>query len=183
MATEKDFLVKSSVVAPTSLQVGSAIITSSGTSIALPANSTIDDGAGGSINLGIPSIPDLTGYATESYVTTALTSYATTLQLSTKANSADLSTVALTGNYNDLSNTPSLSSYATTASLSSYATLTGANFTGNVDVTGTISLGGNWTIVETDGALYFKNSGVSKVKITSDGAITSVDDVTAVGTM
>lgn len=72
---------------------------------------------------------------------------------------------------------------ANTASLSDKADLAGANFTGNVDVTGTISLGGNWTIVETTGTLYFQNSGVSKVKITSDGAITSVGDVTAVGTM
>jgi len=55
--------------------------------------------------------------------------------------------------------------------------------TGTLNVTGTISLGGNWTIVETNGTLYFKNSGVSKVKITSDGAITSVDDIIAVGTM
>ena len=90
---------------------------------------------------------------------------------------------SLTTSLSSYATTASLSSYATTASLSDKADLTGANFTGNVDVTGTISLGGNWTIVETGGTLYFKNSGVSKVKITSNGAITSVDDITAVGTM
>ena len=102
---------------------------------------------------------------TQTSLTSSLSSYATTASLSSYATTA------------------SLSSYATIASLSDKADLTGANFTGNVDVTRTISLGGNWTIVETNGTLYFKNSGVSKVKITSDGAITSVDDITAVGTM
>ena len=106
---------------------------------------------------------------TQTSLTTSLSSYATT--------------AAVTASLSSYATTASLSSYATTASLSDKADLTGANFTGNVDVTGTISLGGNWTIVETGGTLYFKNSGVSKVKITSNGAITSVDDITAVGTM
>mgnify|MGYP003636915083 CR=1 FL=1 len=113
-------------------------------------------------------------YATTDAVTASLSSYATTASLSSYATTASLSSYATTA---------SLSSYATTASLSDKADLTGANFTGNVDVTGTISLGGNWTIVETNGTLYFKNSGVSKVKITSDGAITSVNNVTAYGTI
>ena len=45
MATEKDFRVKSSLIAPTSLQVGSATITSDGSAVVLPANSVISDGA------------------------------------------------------------------------------------------------------------------------------------------
>ena len=61
MATEKDFRVKSSLIAPTSLQVGSATITSDGSAVVLPANSVISDGAGGTVTLG--SV-DLTGYAT-----------------------------------------------------------------------------------------------------------------------
>tara|TARA_R110000772_G_scaffold166822_4_gene278454 strand:- start:536 stop:970 length:435 start_codon:yes stop_codon:yes gene_type:complete len=106
---------------------------------------------------------------TQTSLTTSLSLYATT--------------DAVTASLSSYATTASLSSYATTASLSDKADLTGANFTGNVDVTGTISLGGNWTIVETNGTLYFKNSGVSKVKITSDGAITSVNNVTAYGTI
>ena len=164
MATEKDFRVKSSIIAPTSLQVGSATITSSGTSIVLPANSAMDDGAGGTVNIGSP---DLTGYATESYVTTALTSYATTSSianyltissfnsqiasyttttdinnaLALKANASSLAAVATTGNYNDLSNTPSLSSYATTSYVD---TAVGPN--ANVFYENSTTLNENYTI-------------------------------------
>ena len=119
---------------------------------------------------------------TQTSLTTSLSSYATTAAV-TASLSSYATTAAVTASLSSYATTASLSSYATTASLSDKADLTGANFTGNVDVTGTISLGGNWTIVETGGTLYFKNSGVSKVKITSNGAITSVDDITAVGTM
>jgi hypothetical protein len=118
MATEKDFRVKSSIEAPTSIKVGDAEITASGSAVVLPANSVISDGAGGTVSVET----DLTGYATETYVNTQISnidysSYATqtdlTNGLATKVNTSSIATVALTGNYNDLSNTPSLASYAT----------------------------------------------------------------------
>jgi len=129
MATEKDFRVKSSLIAPTSLQVGSATITSDGSAVVLPANSVISDGAGGSVSLG--SV-DLTGYATESYVDTAvanvsvdLTGYATeTYVNNTVANyltissfNTQISSYALTTDVNNAlalkANTSSLAAVAT----------------------------------------------------------------------
>ena len=121
MATEKDFRVKSSIEAPTSIKVGDAEITATGSAVILPANSVILDGAGGTVSIET----DLTGYATETYVNTQISnidysSYATqtdlTNGLATKVNTSSIATVALTGNYNDLSNTPtipSLTGYAT----------------------------------------------------------------------
>jgi len=129
VATEKDFRVKSSLIAPTSLQVGSATITSDGSAVVLPANSVISDGAGGSVSLG--SV-DLTGYATESYVDTAvanvsvdLTGYATeTYVNNTVANyltissfNTQISSYALTTDVNNAlalkANTSSLAAVAT----------------------------------------------------------------------
>ena len=126
MATEKDFRVKSSLIAPTSLQVGSATITSDGSAVVLPPNSVIDDGAGGTVTL------DLTGYATESYVDTAvanvsvdLTGYATeTYVNNTVANyltissfNTQISSYALTTDVNNAlalkANTSSLAAVAT----------------------------------------------------------------------
>jgi len=121
VATEKDFRVKSSIEAPTSLKVGDAEITALGSAVVLPANSVISDGAGGTVSVET----DLTGYATETYVNTQISnidysSYATqtdlTNGLATKVNTSSIATVALTGNYNDLLNKPtipSLSGYAT----------------------------------------------------------------------
>ena len=129
MATEKDFRVKSSLIAPTSLQVGSATITSDGSAVVLPANSVISDGVGGTVTLG--SV-DLTGYATESYVDTAvanvsvdLTGYATeTYVNNTVANyltissfNTQISSYALTTDVNNAlalkANTSSLAAVAT----------------------------------------------------------------------
>jgi len=129
VATEKDFRVKSSLIAPTSLQVGSATITSDGSAVVLPANSVISDGVGGTVTLG--SV-DLTGYATESYVDTAvanvsvdLTGYATeTYVNNTVANyltissfNTQISSYALTTDVNNAlalkANTSSLAAVAT----------------------------------------------------------------------
>ena len=133
MATEKDFRVKSSIEAPTSLKVGSAEITSSGSNIVIPAGlQTTGVGvpqitSASSVTITAPDGINLNGIAvaTESYVNTQvsnvdLSSYATTsyvnTQLATKVSTSSISTVALTGNYNDLLNKPtipSLTGYAT----------------------------------------------------------------------
>ena len=57
----------------------------------------------------------------------------------------------------------------------STANITTANIT-------TVDLG-NWTITETSGNLIFSYSGTAKFKLTSAGALTVVDDVTAFGTI
>ena len=161
MATEKDFRVKSSLIAPTSLQVGSATITSDGSAVVLPANSVISDGAGGSVSLGSVDLTgyatetyvdnavanvsvDLTGYATETYVNNTVTNYLTISSFNTqissyalttdvnnalalKANTSSLAAVATSGNYNDLSNTPtipSLTGYATESWVTSQGYIT-----------------------------------------------------------
>src|SRR6056300_1148869 len=166
MATEKDFRVKSSLQAPTSVKVGSAEITSSGTDIIFPAGiqtsgvgvpqitsaSSVTITAPDGINLNGSALAtesyvntqvsnvsvDLTGYATETYVNntvanyltissfnTQISSYALTTDvnnaLALKANTSSLAAVATSGNYNDLSNTPTI------PSLSGYATETYVN--------------------------------------------------------
>ena len=73
-----------------------------------------------------PTIPDLTGYATETWVGNQ--GYLTQHQdISGKANSADLATVATTGDYDDLINKPTipvLPILATVATSGSYNDLT-----------------------------------------------------------
>lgn len=51
--------------------------------------------------------------------------------------------------------------------------------TGNINV---VDLG-SWTIYESAGSLIFSYSGTAKFKLTSAGALTVVDDVTAFGTI
>lgn len=60
------------------------------------------------------------------------------------------------------------------------ATIPTANIT-TANIT-TVDLG-NWTITETSGNLIFSYSGTAKFKLTSAGALTVVDDVTAFGTI
>jgi hypothetical protein len=72
-------------------------------------------------------------------------------------------------------------------------TLTGnvtGNLTGNVtgDVTGNADTATelettNWTIAQSGTSLVFSYNGTAKIKITSDGAIVAVDDITAYGTV
>ena len=57
------------------------------------------------------------------------------------------------------------------------------NITGNVDINGSLSLGGDWTVTETSGVLYFAHSGTNKMKLDSSGNLTVVGDVTAFGTI
>ena len=53
---------------------------------------------------------------------------------------------------------------------------------GDKVATSVVSLS-NWTVVETSGVLYFKSSGVNKMKLDASGNITVVGDVTAYGTI
>ena len=57
------------------------------------------------------------------------------------------------------------------------------NITGNVDINGSLSLGGNWTVSETSDVLYFAHNGTNKMKLDSSGNLTVVGDVTAFGTI
>lgn len=50
-------------------------------------------------------------------------------------------------------------------------------------LSGTISLGTNWSVVETAGVLYFAYGGVNKAKIDSSGNLTVAGNVTAYGTV
>lgn len=58
-----------------------------------------------------------------------------------------------------------------------------SNISGNVDISGELSLGGNWTVSETSDVLYFAHNGVNKMKLDSSGNLTVVGDVTAFGTI
>ena len=91
---------------------------------------------------------------TQTSLTSSLSSYATTASLSsyatTDALSSALSSYATTASLSSYATTASLSSYATIASLSDKADLTGANFTGNVNVTGTLQNGGSNVLVDSD---------------------------------
>lgn len=62
-------------------------------------------------------------------------------------------------------------------------TVTGLTSTGTVAVGANSITTTNWTIVESGGTLYFKYGGVNKFALTSAGAITAVDNVTAYGTL
>lgn len=57
------------------------------------------------------------------------------------------------------------------------------NITGNVDINGSLSLGGNWTVTETSNVLYFAHNGTNKMKLDSSGNLTVVGDITAFGTI
>ena len=115
---------------------GKLIMPGGGDIVDSDGNSVLGGGFSGNYNdlTNKPTIPDLTGYATETYVTNAVSNlvnsapgtlntlnelaqalgndanFATTIasQLGDKANSADLAAVATSGDYNDLSNTPSI---------------------------------------------------------------------------
>ena len=60
-------------------------------------------------------------------------------------------------------------------------TFTGTTTIPTANIT-TVDLG-NWTITESSGNLIFAYSGTAKFKLTSAGALTVVDDVTAFGTI
>jgi hypothetical protein len=49
-------------------------------------------------------------------------------------------------------------------------------------LTGTISLGATWSVVESGGVLYFKSSGTNIASLTAAGDFTVIGDVTAYGT-
>jgi hypothetical protein len=53
----------------------------------------------------------------------------------------------------------------------------------NPTLSGTTTLGTNWSVVETAGVLFFKYGGVNKMKIDSSGNITVTGNVTAYGSV
>jgi hypothetical protein len=57
------------------------------------------------------------------------------------------------------------------------------NITGNVDINGSLSLGGNWTVTETSNVLYFAYDGVNRMKLDASGNLTVTGDVSAFGTI
>lgn len=75
----------------------------------------------------------------------------------------------------------------TTAAAGTFTTVTATSgtittitaTTGNIT---TVDLG-DWTITESTGTLYFAYQGTNKLKLTSGGALTVTDDITAFGTV
>jgi hypothetical protein len=53
----------------------------------------------------------------------------------------------------------------------------------NPTMSGTITLGTNWSVVETAGVLYFKYGGVNKAKLDSSGNMTLAGNLTVFGTV
>jgi hypothetical protein len=165
VATEKDFRVKSSLIAPTSLQVGSATITSDGSAVVLPANSVISDGAGGTVSLG--SV-DLTGYATESYVDTAVANV-----------SVDLTGYA-TETYvnNTVANYLTISSFNT--QISSYALTTDVNnalaLKANTSSLAAVATSGNYNDLSNTPTIPSLTGYATESWVTSQGYITSETD-------
>lgn len=81
----------------------------------------------------VEDIPSLSGYATESYVLSQLSDYATISSLSIYAQTSSLASVAFTGNYSDLNGLPTIPSdtgdltngagFITSSALTPYATV------------------------------------------------------------
>jgi hypothetical protein len=54
---------------------------------------------------------------------------------------------------------------------------------GNKTFTGTTGIGADWTLFQSDSSLVFSYQGTPKFAITSAGAVTAVDNITAYGTV
>ena len=78
-----------------------------------------------------------------------------------------------------LSASPTLTGTVTAATVSATTLIA----SGTVTATSGLSLGGNWTVVESGGVLYFKYSGTNKAKLDSSGNLTVTGNVTAYGTV